>query len=94
MLKNVGKMMQEETVPADPANPKWVLSSFSTKPQTPSEVPKLNAYFKQLREETNNRFIYKSIIHYLFLRLYDQYGPIDLKFWIAFRKMKFMGMSL
>lgn len=51
-----------------------------------SEEEKFRQYVKQLKEECAGR-----LMHMLYN---PQYGTMDLKFWLAFSKRKFLKMSM
>jgi len=74
-----------ETVPAS-SDPKFFMSALTEKTKSPAEEEKFRQYMKQLKEECVLR---------LFVILFNpQYGPMDLKFWLAFAKRKFLKYSL
>ena len=83
--KNLFALVQE-AVPS-PATPGFFLSNLCTKSKSPAEDEKFRTYLKQLKEECMLR---------LYGKLYNpDYGTMDLKFWLAFSKKKFLkGLSM
>jgi len=68
------------TAPGDPGFP--AASMFPA--MSPADAERLRAYLKQLREEAVARLVD---------RLYNEDGTPN-KFWMAFSKKKFMGLTL
>ncbi len=75
--------MIQEAVPS-PSQPGFFMGALATKGRPSSEEEKFRTYLKQLKEETAKR---------LFAILYANDG-MDLKFWLAFSKRKFLKLSM
>ena len=82
--KNVNALVQE-AVPS-PSAPGFFMGNLVLKGRGSSEEEKFRQYVKQLKEECAGR---------LMMMLYHpQYGTMDLKFWLAFAKKKFLKLSM
>ena len=74
-----------EQIPS-PSSPGFFLGGICLKGKGSSEEEKFRNYCKQLKEECAAR---------LFQILYNPvYGTMDLKFWLAFAKRKFLKISM
>ena len=62
------------------------MGNLVSKPKGASEEEKFRSYQKQLKEECANRMM--TILYN------PQYGTMDLKFWLAFAKLKFLKLSM
>ena len=68
------------------SDPKFFMSTVTSKSKGQAEEEKFRQYLKQLKEETVLRLVFK---------LYNpNYGTMDLKFWLAFTKKKFLKFSM
>eukprot|EP00347_Sterkiella_histriomuscorum_P019025 403343255 len=82
--KNVQALVNE-AVPS-PSAPGFFMGTLVLKGRGTSEEEKFKQYIKQIKEECVGRLMYM---------LYNpQYGTMDLKFWLAFAKRKFLKMSM
>ena len=82
--KNVMALVGE-AIPS-PSSPGFFLASLVVKGKGTAEEEKFKQYLKQLKEECALRMM--NILYN------PQYGTMDLKFWLAFSKRKFLKMSL
>ena len=81
--KNLMALMAE-AVPS-PSQPGFFMGSLALKGKGAAEEEKFRQYCKQLKEECGAR---------LFRILFNpEYGTMDLKFWLAFAKRKFLKLS-
>ena len=82
--KNVSVLVAE--APQSPNDGKFFMGNLVNKSKNSSEDEKFRSYIKQLKEETASRMM--AILYS------PQYGTMDLKFWLAFAKMKFLKLSM
>ena len=83
--KNLAALVSEP-VPS-PNQPGFFMANLLQKGKNASEEEKFRGYLKQVKEECLQRLLFK---------LYNpDYGTMDLKFWLAFSKKKFLkGLSM
>ena len=73
-----------EAVPS-PSQPGFFMGSLALKGKGAAEEEKFRQYCKQLKEECAVR-LFKILFN-------PEYGTMDLKFWLAFAKRKFLKLS-
>ena len=69
-----------------PNDSKFFMGNLVNKSKSAAEDEKFRSYLKQLKEETAYRMM--AILYN------PQYGTMDLKFWLAFSKQKFLKLSM
>ena len=82
--KNISILVAEATL--SPNDSKFFMGNLVGKSKGAAEDEKFRSYVKQLKEETANRMM--AILYN------PQYGTMDLKFWLAFSKLKFLKLSM
>ncbi|CDW77726.1 actin-related protein 2 3 complex subunit 3-like [Stylonychia lemnae] len=82
--RNVLALMNE-AVPS-PSAPGFFMGNLVLKGRGSGEEEKFRGYCKQLKEECAGRLM--NILYN------PQYGTMDLKFWLAFAKRKFLKLSM
>ena len=74
-----------EQVPS-PSTPGFFMGNLVLKGRPTSEEERFKGFLKQAREECAIRLL--NILYH------PEYGTMDLKFWLAFSKRKFLKMSM
>ena len=71
---------------ASPSSPGFFMGNLVLKGRGTSEEERFKGFLKQAREECAVRLL--NILYN------PEYGTMDLKFWLAFAKKKFLKMSM